>query len=300
MKSSRYIVRVGKPTTREERHSRAGFTLIELLVVIAIIAILAALLLPVLARAKLKATQAACLSNQKQLALGQEMYTSENDGWLVPWPRNASGGYQAMDGYIYVQSMTWNQPGQSADLSEQRWLECVRSSANNPLAAYQKNPKVIHCPGDVRYKNSPGRGWALDSYSKPDGIAGEGIWGVRPYTKLPQVISPAQTFVFVEDCDSRGMNVGTWVVQWQNSPREGHQQSFSWVDPLPMYHGNVSTFAFLDGHVEHHKWLNGTLIRYGKAVATGGAVGSPPVGMPTSGPDYDYIYNGYRSQTWKP
>lgn len=277
-----------------------GFTLIELLVVIAIIAVLAALLLPVLGRAKLKATQAACLSNQKQLTLAQEMYGAENDGMLLPWPRQASGGYQAMDGYIYVSSISWNSAGMSVGVAEQRWIDTVTSAGNNPLAPYEKNPKVIHCPGDVRYKNTPGRGWALDSYSKPDIIAGEGIWGVRPYSKLSQVTTPAQTFVFVEDCDSRGMNVGTWVVQWNNTPREGHQQSFTWVDPLPMYHGNISTFAFLDGHVEHHKWLNGVLIRYGKEVATGGTVGTPPAGMPTSGPDYDYVYNGYRSLTWKP
>lgn len=287
---------------RRLRQLRAcGFTLIELLVVIAIIAILAALLLPVLARAKLKATQSACLSNQRQLGLGAQMYSAEHNDTLVPWPRPGVGGFNAMDGYIYVSTMTWNQAGQSVSVSEQRWMECVSSPANNPLAPYLKNPKVIHCPGDVRYKNQPGRGWALDSYSKPDGIAGEGTWGARPYTKLSQVTAPGRTFAFVEDCDSRGMNVGSWVVQWYNTPRGGHQHSFAWVDPIPMYHGNVSTFLFLDGHAEHRKWLSGALIRYGRAVARGTvAPGAVPTDLPTSGPDYDYIYDGYRSLTWLP
>src|SRR5271167_4617705 len=60
-----------------------AFTLIELLVVIAIIAILAVMLLPALARAKLKATQAACLSNQRQMGLAWKMYASDQNGLII-------------------------------------------------------------------------------------------------------------------------------------------------------------------------------------------------------------------------
>src|SRR5207248_8383643 len=75
------------------RLKKSGFTLIELLVVIAIIAILAAILFPVFAQARESARATSCLSNTKQIALGQLMYSQDYDETIIPWCIVDRGAY---------------------------------------------------------------------------------------------------------------------------------------------------------------------------------------------------------------
>jgi len=296
-----------KNSSNNSRVGRAGFsaafTLIELLVVIAIIAILAAMLLPALARAKLKATQAACLSNQKQLGLALVMFGGDNNDAVVPYNSNGSmwsgGGFWDLPNAMSDNSLASLLGGLSTANAEAMMQGVLKT--NNPLFQYAPNPGVYHCPGDVRTKLTPkpgpNVGWAYDSYAKTQNLAGDPQgWGLpSTYTKLSAIAATALTFAFMECADWRGFNDGTWQQNWVGAGSAN--QSFTWADPPAMYHGNVSTVAFADGHCESHKWLDNSVINAGKQAASGVAV--PSFSGPNSGPDYQYVYQGYRYPGWR-
>ena len=218
----------------KKNSTSSGFTLIELLVVIAIIAILAALLLPALAKSKSLATGAACQNNQKQLALAWTMYAMENDDKLC-----GGSTYGRGDWWWGPQAIPRERAQQMGKISSrQREIESEKEGLRKGLLfPHTGDTGVYHCPGDQRI-NSRTPTLTYVSYSGAGGMNGE-QQGLS-IKKISQVKSPSDKYVYVEESDPRQYNMGSWII----SMGAGN----SWIDPVAPWHNDYSTLSWADGH----------------------------------------------------
>jgi len=228
---------------------KRAFTLIELLVVIAIIAILMAILMPSLKLAKDQAYGVICMSNIRSLLQAWYMYQDENDGVMVcgHCPRDAA----FKDKKLYPDGL-WVEPPQDVARnytgdSNPSLEDEIRGIERGQLIRWTKNVGIYRCPADRR-KRDPAQS-TYRTYSVAGGMNGEENYGFthRGIRKYTEIKGPATKYVFVEESEPRGWNMGSWEV---------NPTGDTWVDPLAIWHNKRSCLGWADIHAEKHRWLD--------------------------------------------
>jgi len=247
-------------------NNKKGFSLIELLVVIAIIAILAALLLPALAKSKQSASKALCISNQKQLNYAMSQLALDSDDKIA----YASAWHDEP-----TAPRAWVADSMSGGSRWSKWAQTDRSLIWSPLFKYA-GKGIYRCPEDKSMVSWDGERWGMAqtvnsnkttivrrarSYSMNIFVGGWSGWPFlydnqfKVHHKYSDVVDPSNLFSFIE-MPAESINAGNFRVV---PVLKGKQSVFS-MDWPGVYHINGSVVSFVDGHAEFKRWLEESTI----------------------------------------
>jgi prepilin-type N-terminal cleavage/methylation domain-containing protein/prepilin-type processing-associated H-X9-DG protein len=221
----------------------SGFTLIELLVVIAIIAILAAMLLPALAKAKAKAKAIQCVNNEKQIALGYTLYTTDNRDYL-PVAGQARGGGAVWPAEWYAEISPYVSKGTTniATLNAQGTIQACPSFSTNKLAGV----------GLSTDPNLPAYGGYGHNYYYLGYYAGAG--GSLDRQKISAVTKTTETILNNDTFDPIPADAGTAILERFGYSYPPTQISLYIPGRSYIRHGQGANYAWADGHAKFVQW----------------------------------------------